>query len=227
MIRLFELCTSDCEYRMSPYVWRVRFALMHKGLEFEGIPLRFLDKDPIAPAQSKTVPVIQDGDIWMRDSFDIVCYLDETYPDKPLIKDLAAARFFNSWLYRSVVSPLFPMLVSDIIKSLDADNAAYFRETRQKLFGDTPLEEVSADREAMRPAFLKGIAPMRDVLKGQPFLCGDEPAWADYAAAASFVWALTAKGFDPIEGDEVLSNWRSRMFDLFDGHVHSAMKVNG
>ena len=46
-ITLYELVGRD-DLRFSPYCWRTRFALAHKGLEFETVPVRFADKQPIA-----------------------------------------------------------------------------------------------------------------------------------------------------------------------------------
>ena len=46
--RLFELCGADDDLRFSPYCWRTRLALAHKGLPVETIAWRFTEKDAIA-----------------------------------------------------------------------------------------------------------------------------------------------------------------------------------
>ena len=48
MITLFELTGAEDARRFSPAVWRVRMALRHKGLAFEGRPWRFMEKEAIA-----------------------------------------------------------------------------------------------------------------------------------------------------------------------------------
>ena len=47
-MRLFELCGEDRDIRFSPFVWRVRLALAHKGLAYDCVPVRFLEKDAFA-----------------------------------------------------------------------------------------------------------------------------------------------------------------------------------
>ena len=46
-IQLFELGGADPARRFSPYCWRSRLALAHKGLAVETIPWRFTEKDAI------------------------------------------------------------------------------------------------------------------------------------------------------------------------------------
>ena len=46
MRELFELCGADPELVFSPYCWRVRLALAHKGLDWQSRPIRFTDKEP-------------------------------------------------------------------------------------------------------------------------------------------------------------------------------------
>ena len=222
MIQLFELETQNPKRRMSPFVWRIRLALLHKGLAFEGLPVTFLDKTGMEPSGSAKVPVIKDGDTWVSDSFDIACYLDKTYPDAPLMKDVALARFFNAWVNRTVISALFPMLTLDICKALDAENAAFFRATREKVIGCT-FEEACEGRLDKRSSFQQTLSPMRDILKNQPFLDGESPAWSDYTAGGAFIWALLAPAFDPLEGDDILIAWRNRILDLYNQNARKAI----
>ncbi len=68
MIHLYDLAGADPTRRFSPYCWRIRLALLHKGLPFETIPWRFTDKPVIAFAGSDKVPVLVDGDKILHDS---------------------------------------------------------------------------------------------------------------------------------------------------------------
>jgi len=224
MRQLFELCGADRDVRYSPYTWRVRLCLLHKGLDFEGVPLRFLEKEPLEPANSKTVPVLRDGDTWVKDSFDIALYLDRAYPEKPLFGGAIAegqARVLNAYLDRMVLNPIFPMIIADIVGLQDTDNAAYFRESREQRLGAT-LEELQAGREKAVTGFRKALAPVRAALKAQPFLSGDTPAWADYALMGNFMWARIASPFELLEPDDLIAEWRARMLGLYDGHCLKA-----
>ena len=54
-ITLYDLAGAEDDRRFSPYCWRVKMALKHKGLAFETIPWRFTEKEAIAFSGSKTV----------------------------------------------------------------------------------------------------------------------------------------------------------------------------
>ena len=47
-LQLYDLAGAEPERRFSPYCWRIKLALMHKGLPFDTIPWRFTDKEAIA-----------------------------------------------------------------------------------------------------------------------------------------------------------------------------------
>ena len=82
-LRLFELVGTDKSRPFSPFCWRTRMALAHKGLSAETIPWCFTEKDAIAPHGSEKVPVLLDGDTSVVDSWTIANYLEDTYPDRP------------------------------------------------------------------------------------------------------------------------------------------------
>jgi hypothetical protein len=44
-ITLYDLAGDDPSLRFSPYCWRTRLALAHKGLQVETIPWRFAVED--------------------------------------------------------------------------------------------------------------------------------------------------------------------------------------
>src|SRR5438132_702894 len=56
-ITLYDLAGAEDDRRFSPYCWRIRMALKHKGLEFETVPWRFTEKEAIAPHGSSTEPL--------------------------------------------------------------------------------------------------------------------------------------------------------------------------
>src|ERR1700684_3172728 len=59
-IIMHDLAGTDPELRFSPYCWRTRFALAHKGLPVETVPWRFTEREALAFSGQAKVPVIQD-----------------------------------------------------------------------------------------------------------------------------------------------------------------------
>ena len=56
-LRLYDLAGADPDRCFSPYCWRTKLALAHKGLVAETVPWRFTDKDVIAFSGQGRVPV--------------------------------------------------------------------------------------------------------------------------------------------------------------------------
>ena len=152
-ITLYELVGRD-DLRFSPYCWRTRFALAHKGLDFDTVPVRFADKQPIAFSGQERVPVIRDGDRAVADSWAIACYLDEAYPDLPPLfasaAERAMARFVNSWSDLQVNPAFILLVVRDVYDNIDERDREYFLETREKRFGTT-LDALHAARDERLP----------------------------------------------------------------------------
>jgi len=224
-IRMYDLAGADPALRFSPYCWRTRMALKHKQLEFEALPWRFTDTATIAPYYAESparVPVLTDGEVAVTDSWNIAEYLEEAYPGQPSLFDGGAgkrhARFLKHWTETTLHLPITRMVVLDIHDHLHEKDRAYFRASREQRLGMT-LEEAVADRAATRTAFARTLAPMRHVVKEQPFLSGEAPAYGDYVVFGAFQWARTISAFDIVAADDPVGAWRERMLGLFDGYA--------
>jgi glutathione S-transferase len=70
--------------RPSPFSWRIRYALAHKGLDFEVRPVRFADVGTIrALSGQHLTPILSYGDHVVHETWDIACYLEDQFPDRP------------------------------------------------------------------------------------------------------------------------------------------------
>jgi glutathione S-transferase len=218
--KLFELCGADPERVFSPFCWRIRMALAHKGLEAETVPWRFTEKGAISPYKSEKVPVLLDGDTSVADSWAIANYLEDTYPDRPSLfggeGGRAIARMINWWGDIAVVGGLFPFIVADIAALLRPQDLDYFRNSREARLGRS-LEEAAADRDVKVAGFRKSLDPMRLTLRSQPFLGGAAPNYADYIVFGGFQWARAVSPFKVLEENDPIHAWRERLLDAFDG----------
>ena len=215
---LYELVGADAERPFSPYCWRARMALAHKGLEAERIPWRFTESAAIAFSGQDKVPVLVDGERVVSDSWAIACYLDQAYPERPRLFAGApeAQRLTAAWADSVLNAGLARLIVSDIPPVLDAAHRPYFRSSREARFG-RPLEEVTAGREERLPAFRDSLAPVRLVLRTQPYLGGTAPDYGDYAVFGSFLWARVVSPLRLLPPDDPVQHWMERMLDLFGG----------
>ena len=222
---LYELAGRD-EFRFSPPCWRTLMALAHKRLTAEErVPVKFSDKSPIAFSGQERVPVLADGDKWVADSFDIACYLEDAYPDRPSLfgddRGRAIARFVNDWVQDLMAPALVTMLVRDEWDHVHPDDREFFRKTREERFGET-LENLQAGRESRVHEFRERLAPMRMSLSAQPFLYGQSPAYADYIVFGLLQFPRCISPFPLIERGDPIYAWREHMLDLFDGMARQA-----
>ena len=217
--QLYDLAGADPNLRFSPYCWRARLALAHKGLEVETIPWRFTEKDVIAFSGQGLVPVLVDDETTVADSWAIATYLEERYPDRPSLfggpGGMAPTRFVNAWADTTLNPGIARLIVADVFSVLHEKDKAYFRHTREQRFG-MPLERVSADRGSRLPAFRQMLEPVRAILKAQPYLGGEQPTYADYIVLGGFQWARCVSSFELLDPDDPVAAWRERLLDRFD-----------
>lgn len=230
MLTLFELCggADRTDIRFSPFVWRIRLMLAHKGLTHDSKFITFADKSALEGTGFKTVPVIQDGETWVNESFRIARYLDDTYPENPLFETPLAAEqaiLINNWFDRSIIMPIFPMIVTDIFDALDDDNKAAFRASREPRLGGRKIEDMRDGREELRAGLAPAFGPLEAIFERNAFLSGTAPAFADHCLMGSLMWPRVVTDFDPILASEPLKAWRERMLDQFDGLARRAPRA--
>jgi Glutathione S-transferase, N-terminal domain len=66
ILLIYEVRGEDVEIRPGPYCWRIRMALARKGLAFEPVPWRAVEKSRIALTGGGTVPVLVNDDSPVR-----------------------------------------------------------------------------------------------------------------------------------------------------------------
>ncbi len=225
-IKLYDLCGRDERLRFSPYCWRVRMALAHKGLEFSTVAWRFRDKQALAFADYDKVPVLCDGDNVVTDSFEIMRYLDKAYPDAPVLGEGISyhrALLFKCFVERSVNPALFRIIGMDLFAAVDPDDRDYFRETREARFGCT-LEEFHQPEQG-KQQLQQALAPVRDLLKESAFLDGDTPSGCDYLLFGSMMWAHVVSSQAVVAPGDPIDDWFKRMLSAHDGVAGTALTV--
>jgi glutathione S-transferase len=206
--------------RPSPFSWRTRYALTHKGVDVDYIPTRFADVDTIRRLSGQhMVPVLVDGDRVIHDSWNIAVHLEERFSDRPALfageNGRGMARFINAWS-DTVLGPVVRRLIyPDFIWCLDAGDRAYFRQSRERDLGTT-LEDACADRPKWLAALTQALAPLERTLGDQSFVGGRVPNYADYVVFSVFQWARLGSPQEILGKESSVQAWRERMIGLFD-----------
>jgi glutathione S-transferase len=215
---LYDLAGADPNLRFSPYCWRTKLALAHKGLDYKTVPWRMTEKDVIAFSGQGRVPVLVDGERTVSDSWAIATYLEQAYPDRPSLfggpAATAVTRFVNTWADTTLHGGIIRLIVSDIVGIVHDSDREYFRQSREQRFR-MPLEQVTAGRDERVKAVRESLLPLRHIVSTQPYLAGDEPAYADYIVFGTFQWARCVSSFELLDRDDAVAAWRERMLDRF------------
>jgi glutathione S-transferase len=226
-IVLYDLAGADPDVRFSPYCWRTRFALAHKGLPVETVPWRFTDRDAIAFSGQGKVPVIRDEGTVVSDSWTIAEYLEDQVPTPTLFggpTGRAHALFVNAWADAVLVGGIARFIVGDLFEVIDPKDRDYFRTSREARFGES-LEAMQEGREDRLPTFRALLLPVRLALRRQQWLGGAAPSYADHIVAGTLMWPRCASRFELLDGNDPVSQWLDRVLDLYGGLGRTAKRA--
>lgn len=225
-IQLYDLTDASRTVFFSPYCWRIRMALTHKGLPFESIPWHFTDKALLEKTGQGRVPVIVDGDTWLHESSAIAGYLDATYPDRPALMPDAAARFVEAWCNASVLPAIRAIAIFHVFQAIHDKDKAYFRESREAALGTT-LETLSRDPAAEQAALTAALGPAETLFATDNFFGGDTPTYADYVLFGTLMSPYQVCPTSPLEAGSAVARWFERMRDLHGGYARAAPRIHG
>jgi glutathione S-transferase len=219
-VRLYELVLANGR-SASPYVWRIRYALAHKGIPFESVALGFTDIPAVLGARSRTVPVLEHGEQLIRESWDIAEYLDRAFPGTPLLfsspAERAMVRLMDEWFVPEIMRKMLDIYVLDIHDAVRPQDRPYFRQSRETRLR-APLEAHTAERRSRLPVVRAALAPLRAQLARHTYLGGDAPNYADYISLGAFLWIGSVSTLPLIaRDDEIIRTWLDRGFALYGG----------
>jgi glutathione S-transferase len=224
-IQIYELCGADETNLFSPHCWKTRMSVAHKGLDHESIATPFTSVATVEGGDSRRVPVIRDGDTVVEESFKIAEYLDEKYPDSPKLLhsgvDKAMTNFIINWSQTQLHPLVARMAIMEIHDALAPADQEFFRTTREKLFGMS-LEDFATKMAATPDDLKKALVPLELTLKGQKFIGGDTPHFADYVVFGALQWLRICKGEAVLPQEGTVANWFNSLLDMYDGMGRAA-----
>jgi glutathione S-transferase len=170
------------QFRFSTNVERVALALAHKGLDAEPVVIDPADRSVVrAVSGQDLVPVLEDGDLVISGSLEIVAHLEHRYPEAPLYPRDPARRaeieVFLDWFDR--VWKVAPNRLADAVAA-DRDP------------GEADLRALAGELRGSLDRF-EALLQDRDFLTGQTF------GVADLAVFPFLKYGVGAQG----EDDEV------------------------
>ena len=155
---------------VSPYVRKVLACMELKGLVYEIDPITpFFGNDEFsALSPLRRIPVLIDGDVVLSDSTVIAAYIDEAYPDPPLLPSAPALRARARWFEEYADTRLgelfiwglfYPKFVAPMVFG-EAVNEARIEQT---LTHDAPRELDYLERELPADGWIAGDFSLADI----------------------------------------------------------------
>jgi glutathione S-transferase len=190
------------EHPLSPYARKVKIALYEKRVPFDRVlvePLRLkradVDYEEFAAASPRLeVPCLVDGDFRCFDSTIIVDYIDERWPDPPLLpkspEERARARMVEEICDTTLDANLWGLM-----------ELRFFRRA------SGPQAEQMTERAGHQLA--KVWDRLEDELGARPWISGATFGRAD-ASLIVHVTAATLFGFPPVEKHPSMRAWAAR-----------------
>jgi len=155
-----------CGFRVSNYHNKVRIALLEKGIPFE-------EDENVKPSQDETylakspmgkVPYLEVDGTRLRESAVILEYLEEAYPQKPLLPR----------------DPLGRAHVRELVTFIELHLELVARRMYGSLGGGKPVSDET--RQRVEKDLAKGVRALKSIVKFDPFIAGKELTLADCAA---------------------------------------------
>ncbi|KAK6915808.1 Glutathione S-transferase, N-terminal, partial [Dillenia turbinata] len=172
-LKLYSYWRSSCSFR-------VRIALNLKRLKYEYVAVNIVKGEQFHPEFVKLnpisyVPVLVDGDLVLADSFAIIMYLEEKYPQCPLLRGDIRKRAINYQAANIVCSNIQPLQNIGVLKFVE-----------EKISPEDKLTWAKYHIE-------KGFTALEKLLKDHAgrYATGDEVSLADLFIAPQAYAAIT------------------------------------
>jgi glutathione S-transferase len=207
-------------YPVSPYAAKVRAILRYKGIAFEEKMVHPMARGIIKELSGQiAIPFIVDGEKVVADSTRIAAYLDERYPDKPVIPTdpvlRARALLLEEWgdegLPRAV-QPVRWFLPQNADATMKLFRSGYapgaLEDAKFKLVGmvlkRSQYKKYGPPSGPRTPAeVLERLAHTLDIVDGAlaetGWLAGPEPSVADFAAWGFLNFLVDLDGWETVK----------------------------
>ncbi len=215
-------------YAASPYAEKARLMLGHKRLAWGSIEVPMVPPRPALQqllGGFRRIPVLQRGADLFCDTRLLPHVLDALHPERPLVPPHAQAlsTLIAQWAEPRVFVAMGPVRFEsrDDLQALQRAGihpGDFLRDRAPFMAPAVDTQRSASVRDSARDHVLSYLGVLQSLLADQPFLCGDEPAAADFSAYHTVWWLRMPPGRDALLARfSSLGAWADRMAAIGHG----------
>ncbi|MBR57028.1 MAG: hypothetical protein CMH54_03105 [Myxococcales bacterium] len=224
------------QFELCPYCHKVKAGLDLKGIPYEKIEVNPMNKKELAhfgptPDGKKKVPVVEYGDKVLRESTDILRWLDEVKPEgHTLLSDdtREQAEEINTWVDNDLTQILPTVLYGSWGQSIKAarltaktSNFSRFDNIKISLFGSVIMKMIAkrilkrrGNGQTGEQLLSTELDKLETWLGDKPYLCGDDVTLADASTHGALSCVKEFPAFRFIEERPQIKAWYDRVSEL-------------
>ena len=215
MLKLYDLSGKN-DLRFSPPCWNVKLCLILNNIEFITIPVRFTDKDKISFSKQKLVPILDYKDGFVCDSWNIINWLNENYPQKKIFVNNSSKNFsyfLYLWTSRHLLPILFKIIAHEIPIVLEGDDIDYYIKTREKRINGSITKFVPFISSSIEE-FRKSIDPIRKIIIDNNYISGKNPGIEDCVFFGNLKWVDVCSPCNLLDDKDPVYKWYKSLLKI-------------
>ena len=221
MLKLYDLSGKN-NLRFSPPCWNIKLCLIQNNIEFITIPVRFTDKDKIAFSKQKLVPILDYKDGFICDSWNIINWLNENYPEKKIFINSSSKNFsyyLYLWTSRQLLPILFKIIAHEIPNVLDGDDIDYYLKTREERING-PITKFLPFIASSIEEFRKLIDPIRKIIINNGYISGKKPGIEDCIFFGNFKWVDVCSSCNLLDDKDPVNKWYKSLLKIANEQIN-------
>ena len=220
MLKLFDLSGKN-DLRFSPPCWNVKLCLILNNIEFVTIPVRFTDKDKISFSKQKLVPILDYKEGFVSDSWNIIIWLNENYPEKKIFINNSSKNFsyfLYLWTSRQLLPILFKIIAHDIPNVFEGDDVDYYIKTREERING-PIKKFVPIISSSIEEFRKLIDPIRKIIINNGYISGENPGIEDCIFFGNLKWVDVCSSCKLLHDEDPIYKWYKNLLKLANQQI--------
>ena len=221
MLKLFDLSGKN-DLRFSPPCWNVKLCLIINNIEFLTIPVRFTDKDKIAFSKQKLVPILDYKEGFVSDSWNIINWLNENYPEKKIFINNSSKNFsyyLYLWTSRQLLPILFKIIAHEIPSVLEGDDIDYYIKTREQRISG-PITKFFPHILSYIEDFRKSIDPIRKIIIKNGYISGNKPGIEDCIFFGNLKWVDVCSSCNLLDDEDPVYKWYKKLLKTANKQIN-------